>query len=748
MSGRKSHFGDRGLCSFGVLILFVSISIGAGVPDTLFEQEYHEAFPLEEGDGCNDVRAVAVDRTGDVWVGTRAGVFRLDRSTKQWIGLMDKDNAGPVYDIVVDRAGRFWIGAWNGLYQSTPHGLKKLKRIDCPIAALSVVGGTIIGLGGGGIWRVEGENCAFERTPYSGHYRDVLSDKNGGLWIATGMGLYHHTNSGYKLYQTQSELLGPDIHGIAYARDGNLWIGGLGGITIYKDSNRVGYFTPQNGLPSISVQSVVQGSDGFMWVGTDRGIARYDGQNWSLRHSRRWLLDDDVRDVAFDSEGTAWIATGSGVSAIKRKSMTLAEKADYFLDICLTRHVRDPGLVEKCWLRVPGDTNTWGPRDDDNDGQYTAMYLAMESFRYAATKSPQAKANAKKAFEALRFLQTVTETSGFVARTMIPASWTKMADPNRKISDRQWAEMVIDNPREKRVETRWRLSRDGKWRWKADTSSDEITGHMFGYLFYYDLVADEQEKKHVARHILNIVDYIIEGGYVLRGMDGTHTKWGVWAPEKLNHDPDWAPERGINSVEILSFLKLAYHVSGDERYQKEYMHLLNEHNYAANVRHAKTTNPTWRTHIDDELLSLAYPCLMMHEDDPTLRRLYCVSVDHWYDAVKADDSPFFEYIYGACVGQTPQLKVTIESLRDASLDLVRWTVDNSHREDICIVRTPEWEHLQTDRLLPLSERGVIRWDENPRRVIQGDGGHTESDGVWWLLPYWMGRYYGYIQPPQ
>lgn len=748
MSGRKRHISDMILYAFGLFLFFVSISLEAGTPDTPFVQEYHQAYPLNDGDGNNDVRTVAVDRKGDIWVGTRAGAFRLDRRTKQWVGLLNDDEAGPVYDIDVDRAGKVWVGVWNGLYESTPNGLKRLRQIDCPIAALCVVGDTIVGLGGGGIWRIKGEGCTFQKVPYSKHFRAVLPDKDGGLWIVTGMGLYHHMNSGYKLYQTQSELLGPNIHGIAYSREGTLWIGGLGGITLYRESCRVGQFTPRDGLPSISVRCVAQGPDGVMWVGTDRGVVRYDGQNWSLRHSRRWLLSDEVRDIAFDSQGTAWIATGAGVSAIKRKTMTLAKKADHFLDVCLKRHVREPGLVEKCRLPVPGDTSDWTPRDDDNDGQYTAMYLAMESFRYAATKSPQAKANAKKAFEALRFLQTVTETPGFVARTVIPSTWTKMADPNRKISDRQWAEMVVHNPREKRIETRWRPSRDGKWLWKADTSSDEITGHMFGYLFYYDLVADEAEKRHVARHILNVVDYIIEGDYVLRGMDGTHTKWAVWAPEKLNHDPDWAPERGINSVEILSFLKLAYHVSGDDRYQKEYRKLLDEHDYTANVKHAKTTNPSWRTHIDDELLALAYPCLMMHEDDPTLRRLYRVSVDHWYAAVRPDDSPFFEYIYGACVGQTPQLKATVESLRDASLDLVRWTVDNTLREDIRIVRTPEWEHFQTDRLLPSSERGVIRWDENPWRAVQGDGGHTESAGVWWLLPYWMGRYYGYIQTPE
>ncbi|MHC4203908.1 MAG: ligand-binding sensor domain-containing protein [Planctomycetota bacterium] len=731
-----------------ISIVPVSLSDGAGIIDSPFVQEYHEAYLIGQGAGQNDVRAVAVDSSGNIWAGTKAGVFRLDSDKKQWVELMDKADSGPVYDIVADRAGTVWIGAWNGMYRSTPNGLLRLKQINCPISALCVTENEVVGLGDAGIWRADGNTCTYKQVPYSRQFRAVLAAQSGGLWIATGMGLYRHTDTEYKLYQKESELLGPDLYDIAYARDGSLWIGGLGGITVYKDNNRVRNFTPSDGLPGVSVKCIAQGPDGNMWVGTDRGIARYDGRNWSIRHSRRWLLSDNVRDITFDSKGNAWIATDNGVSAIKRKSMTLAGKGDYFLDICLARHVREPGLVEKCSLRIPGDTGTWQPRDDDNDGQYTGMYLASESFRYAATKDPRAKANAKKAFEALRFLQIVTETPGFVARTVIPSSWTKMADPNRKISGRQWAEMAVENPREKRVETRWHPSSDGKWLWKGDTSSDEITGHMFGYLFYYDLVADEVERQRVSRHIRNIIDYIIEGGYVLKGIDGTHTKWGVWSPEKLNNDPDWAPERGVNSVEILSYLKLAYHVSSETRYQNEYLKLLNKHDYATNVRHAKTTGPTWRTHIDDELLALAYPCLLMHEDDPKLGRLYRESLDHWYAAVKADCSPFFEFIYGACCGHTPQLEISVSCLRDSSLDLVRWTVDNSRREDIRIVRLPEWENLQTNRLLPPSERGVIRWDENPWRAIQGDGGHTESDGVWWLLPYWMGRYYGYIQPPQ
>ena len=72
--------------------------------------------------------------------------------------------------------------------------------------------------------------------------------------------------------------------------------------------------------------------------------------------------------------------------------MTLGSKAEYFYDVLMRRHIRDPWIAGQCKLLRPGDTTTWQPDDDDNDGEYTANYLAMESFRYAATGDPVAKA--------------------------------------------------------------------------------------------------------------------------------------------------------------------------------------------------------------------------------------------------------------------------------------------------------------------------------------------------------------------
>jgi ligand-binding sensor domain-containing protein len=307
-----------------ILSVSAPASPAAGITDSPFVQEYHEAYPIGLEAEQNDVRAITVDGTGDIWAGTKVGVFRFDSGKKQWAELMGKTDAGPVYDIVVDHAGTVWIGTWNGIYKSTQNGLQKLKQIDCPIAALCVTENEVIGLGGAGIWSITNDTCIYKQMPYSRQFRAVIAAKSGGLWIATGNGLYHHTDTGYKLYQTESELLGPDLHDIAYAQDGSLWIGGLGGITVYKDDKRINSFTPAEGLPSVSVRCVAQGPDGQMWVGTDHGIARYNGKSWSIRHSKRWLLSDDVRDIAFDSQGTAWIATDNGISAIKRKSMSLA----------------------------------------------------------------------------------------------------------------------------------------------------------------------------------------------------------------------------------------------------------------------------------------------------------------------------------------------------------------------------------------------------------------------------------------
>ena len=44
------------------------------------------------------------------------------------------------------------------------------------------------------------------------------------------------------------------------------------------------------------------------------------------------------------------------------------------------------------------------------------------------------------------------------------------------------------------------------WKWKGDTSSDEVVGHMWAYPLVHDLVADSDEDRQSVR---NLVDSIV-----------------------------------------------------------------------------------------------------------------------------------------------------------------------------------------------------------------------------------------------
>lgn len=730
--------------------------------DAPFAQEYRIDLPPLPLPEPREATAITTTANGTVWVATPRGVFVLERAAGSWKQPASSIGTHPVFCLLPD-ADSVYVGAWNGLHRGDPQALRPVPGLTNPIGALAWSqppgrsGGatTLRAAGPDGFWQLDPQGAVTRLPiPASRQVRALAHTPAGECWIATGLGLACWTPTATRIHQGPHSPLSSTLNDLAVDAAGSVHAGGLGGVFSYRAGQLVRTLGPTDGLPSSDVQCLALDPQQRLWAGTPLGLARYDGQRWSLRHSRRWLPDDDVRDVNVqagpDGSVTVWVATANGIGGIGQRRLTLAAKAAHYSAICESRHVREPGLVEKCRLPVPGDVSRWEVEDDDNDGGYTALYLAMESFHYAATRDPDARHRARRAFGALELLRTVTDMPGFFARSVLPAATTRMHDPNETWSAPELAAARVREPRTKYVPVRWRPSHDGRWLWKGDTSSDEVTAHMFGCFWFHELAADTADKARVREHVCSIVDHLLRHGCTLVDQDGRPTRWGVWAPERLAGDPDWANERGINSVELLSYLKLAAHLSGDAKYDQHYRELLDRHGFRDRVLKAKNLNPAGRTHIDDELLAFAWPMLVLLEKDRSLRALYARGLARWHEAVAPDQLPFFEVLHAGLTGRRntrmqQSLRQTIDDLRQQPLDLVRWTVDNRAREDVRIVRRPELEKHQTDRLLPAAERGTPRTDENPRDAVQGDGGQTESDGVFWLLPYWMCRYYDVIR---
>ncbi|MBN7810282.1 regulator [Algoriphagus sp. H41] len=721
------------------------LSVAEKVPDEAFVQEVHEAFSIGENPEDNEVRDIFVDTDDQVWIATAGGIFVKAKGSAEWKPVLEGESRGPAYAVEQDSDGRLWLGTWDGLYSFTSGKTAKAEGLEGPISQLAVAGSVLYALGPMGIWQRKGE--AWEKQSYAiaRSVRDALADEKGNLWVATDAGLYLCSEDSATLFQNTEELISCYAKALAFGSEDELWVGAMGGVSV-RESNKLSHnLTSKEGLPSIHVRSVSRSPEGVMWVGTEEGVVRYfpDGSH-SLLFSRRWLTDDQVNQVAFDQAGDAWVATQNGVSHIRKYSMTLAEKQRHFYSELMAKHMRDPWICGVLRLEVPGDTSTWEHSDDDNDGEYTGGYLAMESFRYAVTQDPDALDKARKAFGFLRLLYEVTGTDGLFARTIVPTDWTYLHDPNRTYTERELAERLVEDPRYKPVEERWRVSADKKWLWKGDTSSDEMTGHFMSYFYFYEFAATEEDKEAIRAHVSKLMDAVIRNNYNLIDTDGKHTRWAVWSPDQLNGDPDWASEKAINSFEMLAYLKFAAAITGDEKYEKEYRRLIEEEGYLENAAQLNHKNPAWKIYFDLTMEGYLFPILLKYEQDAEIRKVYRHLADEWIGIQTEGENLINNLSYSLATGKKVNVPQTVSFLRETPLDLVDWRIDHSKREDVQLVHAPILEEMQISELPPPAIRATVRWDKNPWAAIQGNPTQVREP-VFWLWPYWMARYLEMIE---
>src|SRR6266545_2240843 len=71
----------------------------------------------------------------------------------------------------------------------------------------------------------------------------------------------------------------------------------------------------ENGLPQNTIQAITQTSDGYIWIGSQEGLARFDGLKFVVfdKENTPQLKSNDVRSLFEDREGALWIGTSFGL---------------------------------------------------------------------------------------------------------------------------------------------------------------------------------------------------------------------------------------------------------------------------------------------------------------------------------------------------------------------------------------------------------------------------------------------------
>lgn len=269
----------------------VSVAAVAGVPE---RPRFRITGPTQ-GLPSTDIKALARDRDGYVWIGTSDGLARYDGiAMRVWRYAPGVPNGLPgnnVQALLVDASGQVWIateGAGVSILDSTRTRFRQLRRATHPALASDDVwsiaqhdGAVWLGTFGGGVTRVDADGHMRRFDAVSGGLpsETVLSlveDAHAVLWAGTTAGLARFDGHRFVPVALPGARKQPLIYALSVQRDG-LWVGSRQGVWQYTNGHwQQPAWSPMFERPNALV-SIVSMARGDHWIGSQRGLWHQQG---------------------------------------------------------------------------------------------------------------------------------------------------------------------------------------------------------------------------------------------------------------------------------------------------------------------------------------------------------------------------------------------------------------------------------------------------------------------------------------
>ncbi|WP_185154143.1 two-component regulator propeller domain-containing protein [Fulvivirga sp. M361] len=298
----------------------------------------------------NDVRALASDDKGSLWVGTYEGVSVID----PFGGILNLQHdplkprslsKNTIKSIYKDRNGSIWIGAYYGginSWNEANNNFRNYKELaNGKGLSYNVVSSIVedrdkiyFGTEGGGVSVYDTKNALFsefpiEHGPFPGNNIKSLHidpDKRE-LWIGTfnsGVFIWDLDHQKFNLtLTTEAGLSNNSIYDIQPFDNDLFWIGTFGGgLSLYNRQKSVIAtlrHEPNNpmSLCDDQVRTILIDSEKNLWVGTQNGLSllsfdtykkkEYVMRNFFYDHQSR--SGEDVLAIFEDSRGVIWVGT-------------------------------------------------------------------------------------------------------------------------------------------------------------------------------------------------------------------------------------------------------------------------------------------------------------------------------------------------------------------------------------------------------------------------------------------------------
>lgn len=296
---------------------------------TTLTREPPQMTSVENGLPNNHILSIFMDREGILWVGTHRGLIQFRAA--QFHSHRNEDGLG--YDYV--RAltelpdGSVLVGGLGGVKRITDEVIE-------PYAATSNVANEsvlsfatdahqrlYVGTFTNGLYVLQNEQELVhydETSNFSeGNYRDLVIARDGYLYAATSIGVMRSkmnpdgTLEPPDYLNKQSGLPDEIIYALHEANNGDLWIGSMRGLSVFRDGK-----VERVDLSSVSDAEFIFGFHEDLerlYVTSDRGLLVYtkSTEQWQLFDSDNGFPVIKFFDVVRDNNGDVWLASGRGL---------------------------------------------------------------------------------------------------------------------------------------------------------------------------------------------------------------------------------------------------------------------------------------------------------------------------------------------------------------------------------------------------------------------------------------------------
>jgi signal transduction histidine kinase/ligand-binding sensor domain-containing protein len=303
-----------------------------------FKKGHWRTYTTRDGLPSNHVRKLWIAPDGALWIATRAGVSRFDGHSFKNLTTDDGLGGDFVYNLWREPSGLWWFCTDRGVSRYDPakaaQGTNAFRNFTRHnglgpglIQAVAQTSDGAMWFGGdrSGLSRFK-EGTFFTFAPQAEFANTgllkLVADTNDTLWLGTTAGLIRFDGTNFLNVSRRAGVEAAADNPIV-APDGSIWFGGLHsrtGLWRYRPDATPGgrsqfeQFTRERGLVHDLVYAPTFAPDGTLWVGTQGGVSRFDGNTFVNFTSAEpdSMSDIDTITLTNTAEGILWAGTGSG----------------------------------------------------------------------------------------------------------------------------------------------------------------------------------------------------------------------------------------------------------------------------------------------------------------------------------------------------------------------------------------------------------------------------------------------------